>query len=950
MKKTGSIAKDQLIQPAQNLTFLMEKGLTYVQQFSGDIWTDYNTHDPGVTILEQFCYGLTELGYKTSFPIEDLLVDETDGKIDWKKNSFYSPALVFSSHPVTSTDFRKLLIDTFPEIQNCWLQPACPQGREEGVNGVYQVELLPSLPFQKKLRKNPEAEHDFLIKLKSFLDLNRNLGEDFELPQLLKPTPVLLQANIEVDGGQDVDEIMAEVIFALEVYLYHPVAFSSLEELQKQELRLEDIFSGPRLSRGFIKDSQLKERSKTLYTEKIVRLISRISGVRKCWDLGFTSSGKEKMFALPEKYYATLNTDFNDPHSVFSTLRIYVNGNIQRLNKSRVSDILLELWSKNYRVYQLDLFRENLPDTKLMGRYRNPGKYHSIQHHFPGIYGLRKEGISKHEPLERHAKVRQLKGYLMLMERHLTNYLAQLAHISDFFDHDISSGQTYYAQDFESSIGKDELEIKSMLKPGFNDIGVDPQTGESRILWLQRKNRVLDHLLARFGEEITDQPFKLSLKLNISGSEEEVLTFMLLQKSRMLKIIPELNYAKNRAVYYFEEKAPSISVLEQQLHLILGIHLKGGSLIPDFIIKNDIDESGTKGLLKDRTTFLDFSSKFRPLTKSERNLLKAEPLSKSIFSFGKMGIKDLFSRTVDPESYWISKNSQSTGNVKVIFQKSETNWVRVWDGGNRGQALSAIAANIEQFRNMNTAAEGMHLVDHILLRPILEGSEYGFELLDEWGKPTFKSLWVAGHAERNELLTAFYQAATKAGAYRSDGDSVAVHDEKDRILAVFKNVDSLSMATIVERTCKLSLLMSGEGNIAGYLSLREIENLRLKGTLHQQGVYRQRSVVFLRKLKNGAEIRENFFDLKASLILPDWPARFQEKHFRFFLEKEAKERVPAHMDIAIHWLNFQEYQTFEQVYSNWKPGSPEGKSLRKYSFSAWRLYEFLSGLNGRKND
>ena len=26
----------------------------FSQKISGDIWTDYNAHDPGVTILEQF--------------------------------------------------------------------------------------------------------------------------------------------------------------------------------------------------------------------------------------------------------------------------------------------------------------------------------------------------------------------------------------------------------------------------------------------------------------------------------------------------------------------------------------------------------------------------------------------------------------------------------------------------------------------------------------------------------------------------------------------------------------------------------------------------------------------------------------------------------------------------------------------------------------------------------
>jgi hypothetical protein len=53
--------------------FLRKEGIRYAQALSGNIWTDYNEHDPGVTILEQLCYALTELGYKTNFNIEVFL-------------------------------------------------------------------------------------------------------------------------------------------------------------------------------------------------------------------------------------------------------------------------------------------------------------------------------------------------------------------------------------------------------------------------------------------------------------------------------------------------------------------------------------------------------------------------------------------------------------------------------------------------------------------------------------------------------------------------------------------------------------------------------------------------------------------------------------------------------------------------------------------------------------
>ena len=38
--------------------FLLAKGIELIQKFSGQHWTDYNYHDPGITLLEQFCYAI----------------------------------------------------------------------------------------------------------------------------------------------------------------------------------------------------------------------------------------------------------------------------------------------------------------------------------------------------------------------------------------------------------------------------------------------------------------------------------------------------------------------------------------------------------------------------------------------------------------------------------------------------------------------------------------------------------------------------------------------------------------------------------------------------------------------------------------------------------------------------------------------------------------------------
>ena len=41
---------------------LYKQGIKISQELSGHIWTDYNTHDPGVTILEQLPIFMVDRG------------------------------------------------------------------------------------------------------------------------------------------------------------------------------------------------------------------------------------------------------------------------------------------------------------------------------------------------------------------------------------------------------------------------------------------------------------------------------------------------------------------------------------------------------------------------------------------------------------------------------------------------------------------------------------------------------------------------------------------------------------------------------------------------------------------------------------------------------------------------------------------------------------------------
>src|SRR5690606_9985634 len=81
-------------------------------------WTDYNAHDPGITILEQLDHALSDLAYRASFPVADLLA--THGADP--NQDLPGPAEMLSTKAVTDTDVHALLADV-EGVAGGWLVP-----------------------------------------------------------------------------------------------------------------------------------------------------------------------------------------------------------------------------------------------------------------------------------------------------------------------------------------------------------------------------------------------------------------------------------------------------------------------------------------------------------------------------------------------------------------------------------------------------------------------------------------------------------------------------------------------------------------------------------------------------------------------------------------------------------------------------------------------------------
>lgn len=100
---------------------LRAEGIRHLENLATEVWTDFNAHDPGITLLELLCYAITDLGYRTQMlPIQDIAAGPGSEK------PWFEAYEILPISPVTAYDLRKILID-LEGVKNAWLERAQPK-------------------------------------------------------------------------------------------------------------------------------------------------------------------------------------------------------------------------------------------------------------------------------------------------------------------------------------------------------------------------------------------------------------------------------------------------------------------------------------------------------------------------------------------------------------------------------------------------------------------------------------------------------------------------------------------------------------------------------------------------------------------------------------------------------------------------------------------------------
>ncbi len=432
-------------------------------------------------------------------------------------------------------------------------------------------------------RRKVEEASNVMKTTRTLLAGNRNLCEDFANFKSVRTQEIAVNATIELAAGVDTQQIAIAIFSALYSFIDPIAQFKTFQDLEKEAIAIEEIFDGPLLSNGFL--SEIAQSSVILYASDLISTILQTS----------------KTIENNSKFIAVENFSMNS--FVRNRLKVANAPDCIKLLKTEQFEPRLSIakseitffregveltYDLDIVIKQVELMRNEtfqslvnslgiLPKNEISPVAWTPkeiSNYFSIQNDLPQIYGTQSGVADSASPL-RKAQAKQLSGYLLFFEQILTNLLAQLANINQFFNinfsNNIEDARTYFFQSLTNSINLDELLISPTK---YNE--ALKTLSESPVKMLQRKNQVLDHLLGRFGEELLELS-QLQHTLDQRGAttieemqSRRLLTFqyLLKAKSNFLKNICQAS--ANRAMG-LRKSATELSGFEKRLYLKLGI-------------------------------------------------------------------------------------------------------------------------------------------------------------------------------------------------------------------------------------------------------------------------------------------------------------------------------------------------------------------------------------------
>ena len=747
--------------PAFDARALFNQGLAEVRRLSSALWTDHNTHDPGITTLELLCYALTELSYRHSLPIVDRLAGDADGSAQ-----FFAPHAVLPNRALTELDWRKLLID-LPGVKNAWIEvatdvllyadlrrkalrqtpPEHPQYKEVPLAGLYRVrvEFMDSVNTQVK-------RNGVLADVRRALESSRNLCEDFIQVRAVRAEYFSVCAELELTPDADVTEVAAQLLFDVGQVLAPPVANHDLATMLARGLTLAEIFDGPLLENGFIDDADLLASTLPveIHLSDVLGVAMDVPGLRSVRSLTInplkrSDEGDDNAadadptevvadpVPVPNAWRVAVlpgrlpRLSLNQGRLVFSKRGLTVQGwNIADM-PGPVADRLAALREAARLAVETPVSASTGTRTPALrlGHSRPLATWDSVQRDFPALYGIGEAGLSQQATPLRLAQVLQFKGFLLLFDQLMADQLALLSQarlrLSVDADelHEVAQrfglGTTTQPHVLASQIVGSVVDVVNLYPAGPTPDQLPPylvqtllDAVESPAAAASRQHRLLDHLLARIAEDFSDYSGAMASAFHTPTGH------LIGDKARFLAEAAELTMNRASAMRQRPATAAEIwntdnvSGLERRLAALLGIadFSRRDLGLVSFEAYNEIDH------LPDSVTEFRFRVRHNVthnilLSSSTRYPTPEAARAEMILAIERGQQPDGYQRLIDVKGRHYFNIINAAGEVLArrirYFSSSE--------------AMEAAIAELLTYLRGHYGGEGLYVVEHLLLRP-----------------------------------------------------------------------------------------------------------------------------------------------------------------------------------------------------------------------------------------
>lgn len=421
-------------------------------------------------------------------------------------------------------------------------------------------------------------------ELRAYLAGWRNLSEQPVRIGLARIQDISVRARFDVSGGIDVEKLLARIFMDIDAALTPRMRFRSLTERRADEPDSATIYDGPLLRRGFLGGGGNDiAYPRVVYTSDILRTIMR----RRSGEGGdlVTQENPAGRDIVAVTNLLLGNFINNRPITVDAADCLHlveIERYLPRLSiaKSRIvcvrneSEVVYDLSRVQtlYDALQAEAQAESITTDAspvwpvARGEALPVEDYVPLQEELPATYGVGRAALPDSAGSERHAAVKQLQGYLLVFEQMLGDVTAQIGNINRFFSADAALIPSYFVRPPFDLPGARSLLRRVPASIDWQPFIANPDNAvmlalrdaaESRERQLDRRNRMLDHLLARQGEDAAALGQELhrwaraellaatlppaQQEARIAERREAANERLLRHKSALLRDAPELN-------------------------------------------------------------------------------------------------------------------------------------------------------------------------------------------------------------------------------------------------------------------------------------------------------------------------------------------------------------------------------------------------------------------------